>query len=229
MRASRTIRNVLGVCALVLGLASIPTAAQAQIPVLCSETALVNAINSANTAGGDTLALTPFCTYTLTSAHGTGPAGPVGLPRITTPINIIGLANTITRAQSAPPFRVLEIDGQANVPETHGQLSLTGVTVRGGDAPGALGGGVINLGGTLAMITSSLQGNSAARGGGLYSDNGSVSLTASTITGNTATGIAGGGGGIWNNSGGVILFAGSVTGNSPDNCSPLGSVPGCTG
>ncbi|WP_327706711.1 hypothetical protein OG530_38475 [Streptomyces decoyicus] len=223
-------RSILGVCALTLvltlGMVAVPNTAHAQIPVLCSETSLVNAINAANAAGGDTLALVPFCTYQLTSAHGSGPTGPVGLPPITTPITLLGMGVTITRDPSAPAFRVLQVQGAANVPGTQGELSVVGVTVRGGSAvPPFPGGGISNLGGTVSLLTSAVTGNTAVAGGGIYTDNGTVSLTASSVTGNTAVAS---GGGIYVNSGGAVLLATTVTGNTPDNCAPSGSVTGCT-
>ncbi|MGY5125462.1 hypothetical protein [Streptomyces nigrescens] len=223
-------RSILGVGALTMGLtvamAAAPTTAHAQIPVLCSETSLVNAINTANAAGGDTLALVPFCTYQLTSAHGSSPHGPVGLPPITTPISVLGLGVTITRAPNAPAFRILQVEGSANVPGTQGQLSAVGITIRGGSAvPPFPGGGLTNLGGTVSLLTSSVTGNTAVAGGGIYNDNGSVTLTASSVTGNQATAS---GGGIYVNSGGVTLLGTSVSNNTPDNCAPSGSVIGCT-
>ncbi|PBC86967.1 polymorphic outer membrane protein repeat-containing protein [Streptomyces sp. 2224.1] len=230
MRTVRTLRSILGVCALTValtaGLVAVPNEAHAQTPVLCSETSLVNAITAANAADGGTLALVPFCTYQLTSAHGTGPAGPVGLPPITTSITLLGVGVTIVRDPSAPAFRVLQVQGAANVPGTKGQLSLVGVTVRGGSAMSPWpGGGISNLGGTVSLLTSAVTGNTAVAGGGIYNDNGAVSLTASSVTGNTATST---GGGIYVNSGGVTLLGTGVSGNTPDNCAPSGSVIGCT-
>ncbi|MFE3884823.1 hypothetical protein ACFXPQ_18255 [Streptomyces lydicus] len=230
MRTVRTLRSILGVCALTValtaGLVAVPNEAHAQTPVLCSETSLVNAITAANAAGGGTLELVPFCTYRLTSAHGTGPTGPVGLPPITTSITLLGVGATIVRDPSAPAFRVLQVQGAANVPGTKGQLSLVGVTIRGGSAVSPWpGGGISNLGGTVSLLTSAVTGNTAVAGGGIYNDNGAVSLTASSVTGNTATTT---GGGIYVNSGGVTLLGTSVNGNTPDNCAPSGSVIGCT-
>ncbi|MFC9228838.1 hypothetical protein ACFTZI_07690 [Streptomyces decoyicus] len=107
----------------------------------------------------------------------------------------------LTRDPSAPAFRVMQVQGAANVPGTKGQLSLVGVSVRSGSAvPPFPGGGISNLGGT-------------------------VSLLASSVTGNTATSS---GGGIYVNSGGVTLLGTTVSGNTPDNCAPSGSVIGCT-
>ncbi|MFF8786353.1 hypothetical protein [Streptomyces sp. NPDC015125] len=230
MQTARTLRSILGVCALTValtaGMVAVPNTAQAQTPVLCSETSLVNAITAANAAGGDTLALAPFCTYQLTSAHGSSPTGPVGLPPITTSITLLGMGVTIARDPGAPAFRVLQVQGAANVPGTKGQLSLVGVTVRGGSAvPPFPGGGISNLGGTVSLLTSSVTDNTAVAGGGIYNDNGAVSLTASSVTGNTATSS---GGGIYVNSGGVTLLGTAVSGNTPDNCAPSGSVIGCT-
>ncbi|MFE6739342.1 hypothetical protein [Streptomyces tubercidicus] len=230
MRTVRTLRSLLAICALTLGLtvamAVAPANAQAQIPVLCSESSLVNAINAANAAGGDTLALVPFCTYQLTSAHGTSPHGPVGLPPITTPITMIGLGATITRAANAPAFRIMQVEGAANVPGTNGQLNAVGITIRGGSAVSPYpGGGLSNLGGTVSLLSSSVTGNTAVAGGGLYNDNGSITLSTSSVTGNQASSS---GGGIYVNSGGVSLLGTVVRSNTPDNCAPSGSVMGCT-
>ena len=226
MPTVRPWRSVLAVCTLALGLAAVPATAHAQIPVLCSENALVAAITAANAAGGDTLALMPGCTYTLTSAHGSGPDGPVGLPPVTAPITLLGLGSTITRAPGAPPFRILQVEGASNVPGTGGQLSMAGVTVSGGSAVAPYpGGGIANLGGTVSLVTSSVTGNTAVAGGGIYTDNGTVSLTVSSVTGNSAT-VSGGG--IYVNSGAVTTLVGTVSGNTPDNCFPSGSVPGCS-
>jgi predicted outer membrane repeat protein len=226
MPLARFLRSTVLVLALAAGAVVVPATAYAQIPVLCSETSLVSAVNAANAAGGDTLALIPFCTYTLTSAHGNDPAGPVGLPPITTPITLLGAGTTITRAPDAPAFRILQVEGPANVPGTKGQLAMAGVTISGGSAAAPYpGGGIANLGGTVSLVSSSVSGNTAVAGGGIYTDNGAVSLSASRVTGNTATTS---GGGIYVNSGGVTTLASTISGNAPDNCAPAGSVLGCS-
>jgi hypothetical protein len=226
MPTVRTRRSVLGVCALAAGLVAVPATARARTPVLCSEGALVSALAAADAAGGGTLALIPGCTYTLTSAHGSGPDGPVGLPPVTAPVTLLGLGSTITRAPGAPPFRILQVEGATNVPGTWGQLSLAGVTISGGSAAAPYpGGGIANLGGALSLVGSSVTGSTAVAGGGIYTDNATVSLTASSVTGNTA---AVSGGGVYVNSGGVTALASTVSGNTPDNCFPSGSVPGCS-
>ncbi|MFD8543257.1 hypothetical protein [Streptomyces sp. NPDC059649] len=206
---------------------AVPATAHAQIPVLCSENSLVAAVNAANAAGGETLALTPFCTYSLTTAHGSASDGPVGLPPITTPITMAGLGTVIARDPSAPAFRVLEVQGNANVPGTNGQLTLAAITVRGGKAQVPHpGGGIADRGGAVTLVSSSVTGNSAVAGGGIYVDNGVVSLTASSVTENSATATAAGGG-IYRNSGAVSLLVSDVSRNTPNNCAPAGTVPGC--
>ncbi|MBM9510202.1 hypothetical protein ITX44_37730 [Streptomyces sp. KK5PA1] len=206
----------------------LPSTAHAVQLVPCSENALVNAINAANLVGGDDLVLSPFCTYTLTTAHGTGVNGPSGLPPITTPIRLTGLGTDIARDPSAPAFRIAEVRGPGVFPATAGSLTLNAVTLRGGEgAAEEVGGGIGNFGGAVVLDASTLRNNSAEDGGGLYNDTGSATLIGSTVVGNIAT-DANGGGGIYDNSGPVTLIASFVRGNSPDNCAPSGSIPFCT-
>jgi len=226
---TRKISAMIAAAAAAVGLALVPSTAHAVQLVPCSENGLVNAINAANLIGGDDLVLSPFCTYILTSAHGSSANGPSGLPVITTPIRLTGLGTDIVRAPSAPAFRIAEVNGTGSYPETSGSLTLNAVTLRGGlGATDELGGGVANFGGTVTLNASTLRGNSAAAGGGLYNDAGTSILIASNVVGNTATGTNAGGG-INDNSGTVALIASLVRGNSPDNCAPAGSVPFCTG
>jgi predicted outer membrane repeat protein len=221
MRAVSTIRSVISVTVLTVGLAAVPSSAHADTTVPCSEIALVDAVQAVNSAGGGRLALAPSCTYVLTEAHGAG-AGPSGLPVITTPITLTGTGTIITRAPTASAFRILEVDGPAQRPGTNGQLTLTSVTLRGGDAGFGVGGGLANFGGMVTLFASIVSGSTASYGGGIYS-NGTLTLTAGMVTGNTAT-VAGGG--IYNDSGVVARRGTAIGGNTPDNCAPPGSVSG---
>ncbi|MFJ9847706.1 hypothetical protein ACIRYZ_46295 [Kitasatospora sp. NPDC101155] len=158
MRAINMLRVLLGtgaVGALVLTAPAVhaQTAGPAQAVIVpCNEAALVSAVNAANASGGGALFLAPFCTYSLTGAHGSGGAGgPAGLPNITTPITMTGLATEITRASGAPAFRIIEVDGPSQLPADHGQLALTAVTISNGDAGIGVGGGIANLGGSVAL------------------------------------------------------------------------------
>ena len=57
---------------------------------------------------------------------------------------------------------------------------------------------------------------------------GVATLTDSPVTDNTVSGTSSLGGGIFNTHQ-VTLSSSPVTGNHPNNCRPVGSVPGCTG
>ena len=70
-RIRTTIQALIGATVIAGGIAALTPAAQADIPVACSEDALVAAINLANTtSAADTLVLASGCTYAMTSAHG---------------------------------------------------------------------------------------------------------------------------------------------------------------
>lgn len=226
MRAIHVVRSLMAAAVLPLALVSAPAAhAALPIQVPCGESALADAINTANAAGGGSLTLAALCTYTLTSAHSSGGAGhPAGLPNITTAISMTGFLTQITRAPGAPAFRIFEVDGPSQVPGANGRLSMTTVTVSGGDAGFGVGGGIANLGGTVTLNSSTVSGSRASYGGGIYTD-GALTLTGSTVTGNTAS-VAGGG--IFTNAGTVTLTGSPVVGNTPTNCGALPPVsPAC--
>ena len=149
---------------------------------------LVAAINAANATGGGAISLAPGCTYTLTAAGSSGPLGPNGLPRVTTPITIAGANATITR-YSSQQFRILEVDGPG------GNLSASALTITGGNAD-APGGGVFNNAGTLTLNASAVTGNTTSEdAGGILNKAGTAVLNASRVDHNTSAsggGIASG-------------------------------------
>ena len=112
---------------LVVALLSV-TAASGQPPgpamnVACSQQALVDAINAANSAGGGTLNLAHGCDYQLTSSPDDSENG---LPAITSSITINGNSATIDGTNS---FRVFEVDGPAGSlagaqPDDHRRIGL---------------------------------------------------------------------------------------------------------
>ncbi|WP_405787576.1 hypothetical protein OG753_06505 [Streptomyces sp. NBC_00029] len=122
--------------------------------------------------------------------------------------------------------------GTLDVNDSH----ITGNTA---EAPNgtAQGGGLDNPdGGTLTARRNKVLRNTAtakggtAQGGGLYHGGGTTGLGTTTLEGNTIThNRAGDGGGIFKASGVLTLNGDIVRDNQPNNCSPLGSVPGCTG
>jgi hypothetical protein len=165
----------------------------AQAGVACNETALVAAINSANAAGGGSIALTAGCVYHLTASSAVGTHGLDGLPIITTVISLTGSNYTITRS-SLLPFRIAEV-------ASTGSLTLTSVTLNNGLALGD-GGGILNFG-AVTLTGSGLTNNIASgTGGGLSNEDvaapgagPAATFTSSVVSGNTATGE---GAGIYN-------------------------------
>ncbi len=102
--------------------------------------------------------------------------------------------------------------------------NLDSVEVKGNTAP--RGGGINQFAGTLHLKSTTLSENIAVTGAGLRNSFSTATLDRSLITRNTAITA---GGGIFNeNSSSVALTASKVIRNRPDNCSPAGSVPGCT-
>ena len=206
----------------ILLLAAAPAAqASTGVSVPCSGPAggpagLIAALSAANATGGATISLAAGCTYQLTAANNTSPTlGNNGLPVITSPITLNGSATTIAGNDST--FRILEISGTGN-------LTVQGLTITGGNTSG-MGGGILNLEGTLTLNHSQVTGNAAqggpmSNGGGIASGTlgtgpaGSAILNASQVSGNTTSGSAGG---ILNHGGALVLNASQVTGNTAAN------------
>ena len=105
--------------------------------------------------------------------------------------------------------RVLNFSGPT------GNLTLTNLTVTGGQAGGFNEGGGIRFGssGMLTISDSTISGNSGYYGGGIYTNSGSVSVASSTISGNSNTGY-GAGGGIYSSSGDVSVTNSTISGNN---------------
>jgi CSLREA domain-containing protein len=102
-------------------------------------------------------------------------------------------------------------------------LTLTNSVVDNNHATNGVAGGIFNGGGALAVVRSTISGNTCdAKGGGIYNgsglgNQGTATLTNSTVSGNNATGILTSGiGGIYNEPGGstLTLTNATVTGNT---------------
>jgi hypothetical protein len=255
MRSTRLLPVFAGAAVLAGGMAVLAPAA-AQASVACSQSALVAAINLANTSGGGNVTLTPGCTYILTRSHGGGTHGPDGLPIITTVITLTGNANVITRSAGllTASFRIAEVSATGN-------LTLKSVTLSNGSSTGD-GGGILNFG-AVTLTSSALTGNTTllGNGGGIASGpaaGAAATFTSSTLSGNTAlTGSGGGiatieavltitsspvssnaaslaggkGGGIYRQgTPAVTVTTSPISGNMPNNCAgSVPAVPNCTG
>lgn len=105
-------------------------------------------------------------------------------------------------------------------------FNLTGSTVTGNSATFT---GGISVGGTGALLNSTITNNHAASaGGGLgVSSNGNITLTDTTINGNSIAGVNGNGGGISNN-GRVTLINSTVSNNSATSGGGIFTAGGLT-
>ncbi|MCW2898021.1 MAG: hypothetical protein JWO67_286 [Streptosporangiaceae bacterium] len=148
-------------------------------------------------------------------------------------------------------------DNGAGLANDSGALRLVSSTVRNNTTGTGGGGGGIYTDGFLSVRFSRINSNRAnTNGGGIFSElGGRTFIFRSDVVGNLAVGS---GGGIFNGSGGRVQgdlvrvsFNGAINGggvdntgnppgsvsftrsavaqNNPNNCVPLGTVPGCTG
>ena len=107
----------------------------------------------------------------------------------------------------------------------NGTAHLNSVSVRGNTA--LLGGGIRQTqGSNLRLTSTTVRDNIAVAGAGMSNNDSTATLVRSLVTRNTA--ITAGGGIVNENTGEVTLTDSRVIRNTPDNCSPAGSVPGCT-
>lgn len=181
-------------------------------PVPCDVTALVDAIDAANTAGSGTIKLTQGCVYLITSPA----TASDGLPAITGDITINGGNATIARDSSAPLFRLLTVNPGAT-------LTVKRVQFEGGSTAGP-GGGLQNLG-TLVADQVVFDGNRAGNGGGLTNQAGATAtVSKSTFSNNATTGVGGGG---FISSGKLTVKGSTFVGNSaPINGGGINVQPG---
>jgi hypothetical protein len=173
-RATITAVTGLGLCLVFLPAGQAQAHAATRVP--CNDiAALKGAINNANTRGGS-IALAPRCVYTLTEADNGGD----GLPEITGNVQITGDKTSIER-NSAAAFRIFHV-------RAGGSLSLKSITVRYGQTGTADsdGGGLLNAGGKLTLIDSTVRNNSAGTGGGIWNQQGTLILKNTSVSNNRA-------------------------------------------
>ena len=94
-------------------------------------------------------------------------------------------------------------------------LTLTGLTITGGETSGDGGGIDFDSSGTLTLNQSAVIGNrSNDSGGGIFTEDGTIVLNNSTVTGNHSDASINGGGGVYALNGDVSLVNSTVSGNS---------------
>ena len=137
------------------------------IKVPCDPDKLIAALVHANAEGSAKLELEPKCTYTLTVYDDIeNDMGEVtGLPEILGRVKIDGNGATIVRAGNAAPFRIFTVG-------VGGDLTLSDLKVKGGDARGDLGGGalLVQEGGRATVEESTLTLNRSDSVGGAVSN-----------------------------------------------------------
>ena len=172
----------------------------------CSLRAAVQEANAF--AGPDTIQL-GAATYVLSGAAGDDLAVSGDLD-ITGDLTLIGAGTASTIIDGGGVDRVLDID-----PSGAGvSVTISNLTVRGGNAAGQAGGGIRNLG-TLSLSNVTLAANSSGVNGGGLLNLGTLTLTNTTVSGNTA---GTDGGGIYNSGGGTLtITASTLSGNSANS------------
>ncbi|MBF0291666.1 MAG: VCBS repeat-containing protein [Nitrospinae bacterium] len=221
--ATDTLNGANGQCSLREAIANINNATTTYAD--CPATGVYGVSNTINIPAG---------TYTTSIAGSNEDFGASGDYDILRNVSIVGAGANLTTVNgngSVINDRVFHIPGAYTV-------SISGVTVTGGNIIGASGGGISNSGtltitsstisantsattgggvymsaGTLNIATSTISGNtSATSGGGIYINGGTLTVTGSTVSGNTATTL--GGGGIFNLGGAVTLTGSTINGNT---------------
>ena len=172
----------------------------------CSLRAAVQEANAL--AGADTIQL-GAATYVLSGAAGDDLAVSGDLD-ITGDLTLTGAGTASTIIDGGGVDRVLDID-----PSGAGvSVTISNLTVRGGNAAGQAGGGIRNLG-TLSLSNVTLAANSSGVNGGGLLNLGTLTLTNTTVSGNTA---GTDGGGIYNSGGGtLVITASTLSGNSANS------------
>jgi predicted outer membrane repeat protein len=213
MRFVPQLVNLVVVLSLVMfGVAADVSRAQDPRQDPCSEAALRELLLS----DADTLELHPGCFYMLTA----------NLPNISRDVRIIGNGATI---DGADQFRLLSTVGAVRLTLEDltlqhaywgngaalympgGTLTIQGVTFRRNRALGEGGAVWVNMG-SMHVIDSTFEGNSADSGGAIYMNAGSVEIRGSLFTGNRA--VNGEGGATYTYDAGLDIQRSSFVSNS---------------
>lgn len=161
------------------------------------------AIQEANALAGDDIITLPAGTYMLTIV-GTGDTAAGDLD-ITQNLSINGAGASLTIINGGAIDRVFHVNGSITV-------SISSVTITNGNGGGSSG-GILNSGGTLTIIHSTLSSNTADFGGGIVNSAGILTVTNTTFSNNSA-GMDYAGGGIYTVSGVVNIMNSTFSGNS---------------
>ena len=158
-----------------LGLGFTQPALAATTNVGCTTADLISAMDSYTS--GDTLVLTPHCTYWVTAS----------LPTVMHTLTIEGNNANIVRTRSADPFSIFVV-GSAN-----GHLTLENVNVTNGGGEGIDGGAIHIDPGTVKIYGGTFHNNNVSeltedygKGGAIYNLDGTLTVSGATFTDNSA-------------------------------------------
>ena len=227
-----------GFCLFLSGLMTLPQAVTPATIRVEGGCTLPDAISAANLdaavggcsagSGADTLRLTADVELSSVDNRGNG------LPKVASTMTIAGDGFSITRAQDARPFRIIDVQESGDLTlkrvtvangrssrgaglRTLGDLTLINSTVSGNSSTGR-GGAIYSRGGdyqpvALTLRNTVVSGNSARRGAGIAAyDYSSVTISGSAVVENVAK--ARGGGILINNSSSTTITGSTVSYNS---------------
>jgi len=173
-------------------------------------------------SGADFINL-PTGVYTLTVSGLGDDSGLSGDLDITGPLTIVGMnpTGTIIDGSGANVDRVFQISNA-------GDVEISSLTIRNGDA-GAGDGGGIRVSGSSSAVTlrnMTVSNNRAGRGGGIYMSTSAVTLINTTVINNRATVN---GGGVYNNGGNVLITKSEIGGNNVSTAANASGVQNTSG
>jgi hypothetical protein len=214
----------LAAVGLTLGLAAIPSVAQAQgdtvsVPCSAGEAGLRTAINNANGTGPKTIILDAGCTYRITHSETSDPQ--TGLPDIQKDIRIIANKENSTRGHQCfhkKPFDGGNDNNDNNNDNSDDEKNCNATIMRSAEV-NPFRYRIFKVNGTghlsLKEITVTAGGDSIS-GAGIFNDKGgTLTLEDCKLTGNEADGLNGGG--IFNNGGTVTIKGSKVVNNESFN------------
>jgi len=167
------------------------------------------AVEETNALPGRDEILLPTGTYPLTLTGADEDAAASGDLDVTDSLDLVGTGEGVAEIDAgAIRDRVFHLSG--NIAVRMSRLVLRGGSATVGLRDAGHGGGLLNSGGALTVVDSSVVDNAADRGAGLFSD-GVLRLERSTLEGNVA---AVGAGGLHAQGGSVALANVTVSGNT---------------
>ncbi|MBC7876399.1 MAG: hypothetical protein H7Y59_04440 [Anaerolineales bacterium] len=106
------------------------------------------------------------------------------LPALAFPLTIHGNGSTLTRDESAEPFRFFEL-------MVNSKLTMDNITIQNGDVEDDWGGAIYSMSASITLDNTRFINNHSDNGGAIYFTLGRIEITDSEFIGNTTTGNGG--------------------------------------